>query len=124
MHLLAFASFGKTLNRTLQALALVIVGAAFAAPAAHAAGGSKAKSSQSSAVSKRKVSVKSVKRRSVARAAVVPARLSHGQLAGLHGTPDELELKSSVALVVDQDTQECCSAKTIQPYYPLHRSLN
>jgi D-alanyl-D-alanine endopeptidase (penicillin-binding protein 7) len=119
MHPLAFASFGKTLNRTLQALALVIVGAAFAAPAAHAAGGSKAKSSQSSAVSKRKVSVKSVKRRSVARAAVVPARLSHGQLAGLHGTPDELELKSSVALVVDQDTQEVLFRKNDSAVLPI-----
>ncbi len=38
--------------------------------------------------------------------AEVPARQSFGQLAGLHNTEDALDLKSSVALVIDQDTHE------------------
>jgi D-alanyl-D-alanine endopeptidase (penicillin-binding protein 7) len=47
--------------------------------------------------------------RSVVR--VVPARPSFGQLAGLHATDDELDLKSSVALVIDQDTQQVLLSK-------------
>jgi serine-type D-Ala-D-Ala endopeptidase (penicillin-binding protein 7) len=35
-----------------------------------------------------------------------PPRPSYGQLAGLHATQDPLELKSSVAFVLDQDTNE------------------
>lgn len=45
-----------------------------------------------------------VKRR--VRVAEVVRTPSFGQLAGLHGVPDPLDLKSSVALVVDQDTKE------------------
>ncbi len=39
-------------------------------------------------------------------AAAVPPRPSYGQIAGLHATQDPLELKSSVAFVMDQDTNE------------------
>ena len=38
-------------------------------------------------------------------------RPSYGQLAGLHGTEDQLDLKSSVALVIDQDTREVLFSK-------------
>ena len=37
---------------------------------------------------------------------IEPARPSFGQLYGLHDTADSLDLKSSVALVLDQDTNE------------------
>jgi len=42
------------------------------------------------------------------KAAVVaaPKRSSFGDVAGLHGAPDALALKSSVAFVIDQDTKE------------------
>jgi serine-type D-Ala-D-Ala endopeptidase (penicillin-binding protein 7) len=52
----------------------------------------------------------------------VPApapRQSYGQLAGLHSTQDELELKSSVALVVDQDTQEVLFSKNDAAVLPI-----
>jgi len=51
--------------------------------------------------------------RTAARQDVTPARPSFGQRAGLHGTPDPLDLKSSVALVIDQDTQQvlCCPSR-------------
>ena len=39
-------------------------------------------------------------------AAATPPRPSYGHLAGLHATPDELDLRSSVALVIDQETNE------------------
>ncbi|RYF30856.1 MAG: peptidase S11 [Comamonadaceae bacterium] len=60
------------------------------------------------------------KRRSVIRmAAVVPSRPSFGQLAGLHSTTDELDLKSSVALVVDQDTREVLFSKNDSAVLPI-----
>ncbi len=48
-----------------------------------------------------------------------PARPSFGQLYGLHNTADSLELKSSVALVVDQDTNEVLFSKNSQAVLPI-----
>jgi len=59
------------------------------------------------------------KRRSVVRVAAVPPRPSFGQLAGLHATTDELDLKSSVALVVDQDTREVLFRKNDSAVLPI-----
>jgi D-alanyl-D-alanine endopeptidase (penicillin-binding protein 7) len=55
--------------------------------------------------------------RSVVR--VEPERQSFGQLAGLHATGDPLELKSSVALVLDQDTNEVLFSKNPQAVLPI-----
>ena len=49
----------------------------------------------------------------------VPVRPSFGQLAGLHGSSDELSLKSSVAYVVDQDTQEVLLSKNDNAVLPI-----
>ncbi len=49
----------------------------------------------------------------------VPPRPSYGQVFGLHDTPDPLELKSSVALVVDQDTDEVLFSKNPQAVLPI-----
>ena len=51
--------------------------------------------------------------------AVAPPRPSYGQLAGLHGMQDELDLKSSVALVVDQDTNEVLFSKNESAVLPI-----
>jgi D-alanyl-D-alanine endopeptidase (penicillin-binding protein 7) len=48
-----------------------------------------------------------------------PPRLSFGQANGLHATPDPLDLKSSVALVVDQDTSEVLVNKNSQAVLPI-----
>jgi D-alanyl-D-alanine endopeptidase (penicillin-binding protein 7) len=53
------------------------------------------------------------------RAVAVPARPSYGQLAGLHSTGDDLALKSSVALVVDQDTNEILLSKNPSAVLPI-----
>jgi D-alanyl-D-alanine endopeptidase (penicillin-binding protein 7) len=50
---------------------------------------------------------------------VAPPRLSFGQIYGLHETVDELELKSSVALVLDQDTNEVLFSKNSQAVLPI-----
>jgi len=59
--------------------------------------------------------------RQASAAAVEPraTRLSFGQMAGLHATDDPLELKSSVALVVDQDTQETLLRKNDHAVLPI-----
>lgn len=73
--------------------------------------------------SRRKVVIRTAaapsKRRSVIHAAVVPSKPSFGQLAGLHSGNDALDLKSSVALVVDQDTQEVLFSKNGQAVLPI-----
>ncbi len=48
-----------------------------------------------------------------------PGRPSFGQLSGLRGTEDELALKSSVALVVDQDTDEVLFSKNPHAVLPI-----
>ena len=50
-------------------------------------------------------------RRTVRVVRLVPAPPSVGQLAGLHATDDPLDLKSSVALVIDQDTDQVLFSK-------------
>ena len=48
-----------------------------------------------------------------------PERVSFGQAYGLHSTADELDLKSSVALVLDQDTKEVLFSKNSQAVLPI-----
>lgn len=52
-------------------------------------------------------------------AVIVPARPSFGQLAGLHKTSDVLDLKSAVALVLDQDTNEVLFSKNSGAVLPI-----
>ncbi len=50
---------------------------------------------------------------------LVPERPSFGQIYGLHNASDSLELKSSVALVLDQDTNEVLFSKNSQAVLPI-----
>ncbi|MDP9902126.1 D-alanyl-D-alanine endopeptidase (penicillin-binding protein 7) [Variovorax ginsengisoli] len=58
-----------------------------------------------------------VQRKSVVR--VAEPRLSYGQMAGLHTTQDALDLKSSAALVIDQDTREVLFSKNDHAVLPI-----
>ncbi len=58
------------------------------------------------------------KARPVVRAAA-PERPSYGQLAGLREQGGALDIKSSVALVIDQDTQEVLFSKNEQAVLPI-----
>ncbi len=59
-------------------------------------------------------------RRSIVRVVEAPPpRLSFGQMAGLHNTVDALDLKSSVALVMDQDTREVLFSKNSDAVLPI-----
>ncbi len=64
--------------------------------------------------------VVAVSRRSEVRVMdIAPPRLSYGQIAGLHSKEDALDLKSSVALVIDQDTQEVLFSKNDHAVLPI-----
>jgi serine-type D-Ala-D-Ala endopeptidase (penicillin-binding protein 7) len=89
-----------------------------------------AKKSVASVAKKRSVAVSKVvwvngKKRTVTRlqrVAFVPAappRPSFGQLAGLHSQSDPLELKSSVAMVMDQASGEVLFSKNAQAVLPI-----
>ncbi len=52
-------------------------------------------------------------------AKAAPERPTYAQRAGLHGASDPLELKSAVALVVDQDTHEVLVSKNEQAVLPI-----
>lgn len=70
---------------------------------------------------KRGLRLASARKASVVRVAedATPPKLSFGQMAGLHATPDALELKSGVALVMDQDTREVLYSKNDQAVLPI-----
>jgi serine-type D-Ala-D-Ala endopeptidase (penicillin-binding protein 7) len=109
----------KTLNRLFHsvAMAALIIGLA---PAAADAAPRKTtiKKTQASA-HKRVVRSFAGKRQSVVRIAAVPTRPSYGRLAGLHSVQDQLDLKSSVALVIDQDTREVLFSKNDSAVLPI-----
>ena len=71
----------------------------------------------------KKVAAHAVHRVSTKRVASVvrlePERVSFGQMYGLHKTVDSLDLKSSVALVLDQDTNEVLFSKNSQAVLPI-----
>ncbi len=50
---------------------------------------------------------------------VVPPKQSFGEMAGLHSARDELDLKSGVALVIDQDTNEVLFNKNAATVLPI-----
>jgi len=54
-----------------------------------------------------------------ARVAYEPAKPSFGQMAGLHQVNDPLDLKSSVALVIDQETHEVLVSKNEHAVLPI-----
>ncbi len=60
-----------------------------------------------------------IRARRVSVADMAPAKLSFGQIYGLHGEADALSLKSSVALVMDQDTNEVLFSKNPSAVLPI-----
>ena len=95
---------------------LVAAGVVMPVLTAHAASASP-KTQLSKNVRKAKPASRSP-RKAVLVAAVV-ASPTFGQLYGLHAVDDPLDLKSSVALVLDQDTNEVLFAKNSQAVLPI-----
>ena len=105
---------------TLVAMAAVALPSAADAVQAQVA---KKKPAKATAYSRHAVAVRSGKTLAVRHVASVvriePQRPSFGQLYGLHNTADALELKSSVALVLDQETNEVLFSKNSQAVLPI-----
>jgi D-alanyl-D-alanine endopeptidase (penicillin-binding protein 7) len=116
-------SFGNTLRRLFIFLGLTAFVFILSMPQADAAQKKRqvVKISKNSIVAKRKVSKTFgvIKRKSVVRAEAVVLRRSFGQIAGLHGAQDALDLKSSVALVIDQETSEVLFSKNEKAILPI-----
>jgi D-alanyl-D-alanine endopeptidase (penicillin-binding protein 7) len=119
----------QILNRALKIVGFLALFAALAASGANAATAKrvivKKHHVANATASKKLVSIrKSVrfeagaKRRAVVYA-IVPAQPSFGQIAGLHSVQDPLDLKSSVALVIDQDTHEVLFSKNDHAVLPI-----
>ena len=117
----------KTLNTFTRKVALVLAALmCLAGPVA--AAGYPVSTGKSKVISKKKVG-KPVRRAAVAQKRVspqkrlaraeVPLKPSVGQLAGLHEHRDELNLKSSAVLVMDQDTKEVLFRKNDQVVLPI-----
>jgi len=105
------------------ALGLALAATAGAPASAQAAGASNAATASGSDSSQRvrgtvpvgKARIQAIRTRK----STVPARPSEGQLAGLHRGDDPLDLKSSVALVVNQDTDEVLFEKNTRAVLPI-----
>ena len=123
-----------TVARFFQWMGIAVLASALAAPAANAAERKKAvvKKQHTSAVSaKRAVATRKVASntrsaritaktaKAPTRVAFVPAKPSFGQIAGLHEINDPLDLKSSVALVIDQETKEVLLSKNDNAVLPI-----
>lgn len=119
-----------------KGLSVLVLGFALSSPAADAAPRKHASAKKPVATAKRaahvsKVSVRKSSASRVVRAsarssrkppvavAVVKVRPSFGELAGLHALDDPLDLKSSVALVIDQDTNEVLLSKNDHAILPI-----
>lgn len=71
------------------------------------------------AVRKAKPATRTPRKALAASRVVVAATPTFGQMYGLHAAADPLDLKSSVALVMDQDTNEVLFAKNSQAVLPI-----
>ena len=119
----------QTLQRTLKTVGLLALFAALAMSTAGATPQKRqiAKKQQITkiAASKKNVTTRKIaqfvsgaKHKSIVRV-FVPLKPSFGQIAGLHSSHDALELKSSVALVIDQDTREVLFRKNDHAVLPI-----
>ena len=122
------------LNRLFQTFGLFVVSVALLSPAAQASERKKAtvKKQQAQSISVKRAAVPrkpagaSKALRATARTARAPTRVAYepakptfGQMAGLHQVSDPLDLKSSVAFVIDQDTNEVLISKNDHAVLPI-----
>jgi D-alanyl-D-alanine endopeptidase (penicillin-binding protein 7) len=110
---------GNNMKRILLSLGIFAVLSSLVFMPAQAAVTSRAAASEHHSAKRSVVKAKVVKKHATVRAAAVPKVPSFGQLAGLHGAHDVLALKSSVALVVDQDTHEVLFRKNELAVLPI-----
>ena len=106
--------YGLVASAIALVLALGIAPPSVAASAGKQANAKPAREVRSSESSRPHRAVKRAQRK-----VPVPGGPSFGNLHGLHATADELDLKSSVALVVDQDSNEVLFSKNPSAVLPI-----
>lgn len=105
----------KTFAATLLSLSLLAT-----LPSVAAAAGAELKSKAKTSAKATQPQTRKTRSVVVRKAApVVPAVPTFGQVAGLHAVDDPLALKSSVAYVLDQDTNEVLFSKNPQAVLPI-----
>ncbi len=108
------------MNSSLPSLLLglcVLLGAAV--PAQAKTEHRKASVHKAATVGKSRLAARAAHARRLAAVAEAPAQVSFGQMQGLHAGGDALALKSSVALVIDQDTNEVLFSKNPGAVLPI-----
>jgi serine-type D-Ala-D-Ala endopeptidase (penicillin-binding protein 7) len=120
----SFQFFTHSVKRLTAILGVVLLGALLSSPvSAHAeqAQGNKRLASVAKKSGKKSKVSSSANIRTVARVgqAAAPIQASFGQMAGLHTTADPLDLRSSVALVIDQETHEVLFRKNDHAVLPI-----
>jgi D-alanyl-D-alanine endopeptidase (penicillin-binding protein 7) len=100
-------------------LTLGTVAPAQARVAQHKAHAAKSVTVSKARLKQRLPAARGVRARKLALVAAVPAKPSFGQIQGLHAGGDALDLKSSVALVIDQDTNEVLFSKNPSAVLPI-----
>ncbi|MBL8332868.1 MAG: serine hydrolase [Rubrivivax sp.] len=100
-----------------RVLGLVVLVLAWATGAAQARPADDKAQKKASSAPARAAKAKAQRPRAVVKA--VPRRPSVGEIRGLRASPDPLELKSSVALVVDADTNQVLVAKNTNAVLPI-----
>ena len=103
--------------------ALAVASGGMMAPSPVAATTSSKQASAQAAHKKKSTTAKKAKKSKskskTRRTAYVAPRPTYGQMMGLRSTPDPLALKSSVALVIDQDTDEVLFSKNDHAVLPI-----
>jgi D-alanyl-D-alanine endopeptidase (penicillin-binding protein 7) len=117
------SAYGAKSRSLICILSLFGILAFLVTPAVHAAGAKvhveKSKKTAVVKASRVKVVAKVTKRRNVQQLAIVTRKPSFARTAGLHTSADVLNLKSSAALVVDQETSEVLFRKNDMAILPI-----
>ena len=117
LHAAVLSNLGYDLKRLILNFGLLAaLGLAFWIPANAAT--KQSSTTKQSAYKKPATKVQAKRKRAPTRT-VVAEKPTFGQLAGLHGAADALALKSSVAFVVDQDTNEVLFKKNELAVLPI-----
>lgn len=107
------------MKRILLPLGMFAVLSSLVLMPAHAVVPKRASASESQTPKRAVAKAKVTRKKAVVKAAAVPKTPSYGQQAGLHGGHDALALKSSVAFVVDQETNEVLFRKNELAVLPI-----
>lgn len=115
----ALTSLNRLLTHRVISLCVPVCITALMSLSAFAADSDNARKPVTSSKASQQTAKTAPKARKVAKAKPADTRPSFGRVAGLHQSGDALDLRSSVALVIDQDTHEVLLRKNDQAVLPI-----